>query len=60
MGKRDKSDQSRRGKCDSIIKINQKKSEKLSKSLKNGLARAILGKRDKSDQSWTGKRDRKT
>ena len=41
-------------------KKNLKKSEKLSKSLKNGLARAILGKRDKSDQSWKGKRDRKT
>ena len=31
----------------------------MSKSLKNGLTRAILGKRDESDQSWSRKRNSK-
>ena len=58
LGKCDKSDQSRRGKCDSIIRKNLKNVKKF-KKLKNGLTRAILGKCDKCDQSWTGKRDSK-
>ena len=53
MGKFDKSDQSRKEKLHSVIRKNQKK---MSKSLKNGLTRAILGKCDESDQSWTGKK----